>query len=120
MFVLIRWFINALALIVISYIIPGVEIKNFFTALMAALFLGIVNAIIRPILLLLTLPVNILTLGLFTLIINALMFWLVASFLKGFNIIGFWPAFWAALIYWLIAWIGNILLDESINYKQIK
>ncbi|MCL5794799.1 MAG: phage holin family protein [Patescibacteria group bacterium] len=120
MFLIFRWIVNTLALIIISYIVPGVEVRSFFAALMAALFLGIVNAIIRPILLLLTLPINILTLGLFTLVINALMFWFVASFVKGFNIMGFWPAFWAALIYWLIAWLGNVLLDESINYKQVK
>lgn len=119
MFIILRWLINALALILITYLVPGFEVKSFWTALVAALFLGIVNAVVRPILLLLTLPINILTLGLFTLVVNALMFWLVASFLKGFDIAGFWPAFWAALIYWLITWLTNVRIEESNQKKYL-
>lgn len=113
MFILLRWLINTLALMIVAYLVPGISITSFYTALIAAMFLGIVNAIIRPILILLTLPINILTLGFFTLIINGLMFLIVASFVKGFYIAGFWPAFWAALIYWLITWFTNILIEES-------
>lgn len=113
MYLILRWVINSLALILITFIVPGFDIKNFYTALIAALFLGIVNAIIRPILLILTLPINILTLGLFTLIINALMFWLVSSFVKGFEIANFWAAFWASLVYWLIIMLTHSLLGEK-------
>lgn len=111
--IILRWFINALALILITYVVPGFSVGSFWTALIAALFLGIVNAVVRPILLILTLPINILTLGLFTLVINALMFWFVASFVKGFDILGFWPAFWAALFYWIITWFSNVLIEEE-------
>lgn len=115
MYLILRWLINTLALILVAWLIPGIEIRNFYSALMAALCLGIVNAIVRPILILLTLPINLLTLGLFTLFINALMFWFVASFVKGFEIVDFWVAFWAALIYWLITWLTNAVIDESKN-----
>jgi len=110
---ILRWLINTVSLILITYLVPGISVASFYTALIAALFLGIVNAVIRPVLIILTLPINILTLGLFTLIINALMFWFVSSFVKGFDIIGFWPAFWAALIYWLITLFTNSLISEE-------
>jgi len=111
-YILFRWLVNALLLMLIPYIVTSVEIKNFYTALVTALVLGLVNAVIRPILILLTLPINILTLGLFTLIINGLMFWFVASFVKGFEIPGFWAAFWAALVYSILSAIINFLLKE--------
>lgn len=74
---------------------------------MAALVIGLVNALIRPILLLLTLPVNIVTLGLFTLVINGLMFWLASSIVKGFTVTDFSAAFFGALVYWLVSWLVN-------------
>jgi len=112
MYALIRWFINALVLMLIPYLVNGVQVANLFSALMTALILAFVNAIIRPFILILTLPINILTLGLFTLVINALMFWFVASFVKGFNIDGFWPAFWAALIFSAFSMILNYFVDK--------
>jgi putative membrane protein len=84
--------------------------------MITALVLGLVNAVIRPVLIILTLPINILTLGLFTLVINGLLFWFVSSFVKGFSIVGFWPAFWAALIYSLVSIVVNYILDK----KEIK
>ena len=116
LFFIVRWIISALLLILTSYIIPGLMVANFWTALIAAIILGLINAIIRPILIVLTLPVNILTLGLFTLVINGLLFWLAASFLKGFTVTGFWPAFFAALVYGLLTIFVNHLLAE----KKIK
>jgi len=112
---ILRWVINALALILIAYLVPGITVSSFYIALMAALFLGIVNAVIRPIIILFTLPVNILTLGLFTFVINAFMLWFVSSFVKGFDVAGFWPAFWGALIFWLVTWFSSSLLDEPIK-----
>ena len=104
-----RWLINALAIFLVPYIVPGVSIENYYTALIAALIIGLINAIIRPILLLLTLPINMLTLGLFTLVINAIMFWLASTIVKGFHVEGFLAAFLGALAFWLISWIGNLI-----------
>lgn len=113
MYLILRWVINALALLMVAYIIPGVHMASFYVALLAALILGIINAIIRPIMLLLTLPMNILTLGLFTLIVNALMFWLAGSVVAGFSVDGFWPAFWASLVFWAVTMATNGLLDNE-------
>ena len=114
LYAILRWIINALILMLIPYIVSGVEINNFYSALITALILALINAIIRPILLILTLPINILTLGLFTLIINGLLFWFAASFIKGFEVTGFWPAFWAALIFSL----ASIILNHLFNSKE--
>jgi len=112
-YAIIRWIINALFLMIISYLVPGVTIANFYIALITALVLAFVNAIIRPLIIVLTLPLNILTLGLFTLVINGLMFWFVGSFIRGFNIAGFWPAFWAALIFSVFSMILNYFVDKK-------
>ncbi|MEY4723499.1 MAG: hypothetical protein RLZZ324_1012 [Candidatus Parcubacteria bacterium] len=92
MAILARWIISALAILAAAYFIPGVTVAGFGTALVVALVLGVVNAFIRPILLVLTLPVNILTLGLFTFVINALMILLVSQIVPGFHVSGFWVA----------------------------
>jgi putative membrane protein len=107
MFFILRLVINALIIIGIAYLVPGITVSSFYTALLVAVILGLVNAILRPILILLTLPVNILTLGLFTLVINALLFWLVSTIIKGFTVDGFMPAFWGALLLWLGSWVTN-------------
>lgn len=104
---LLRWAISAFAIFLVPYIVPGVTVRNFWTALVAALVIGLINIVIRPILVLLTLPVNILTLGLFTLVINAVLFWFTSTIVKGFEVSGFTAAFLGALAYWLIAWFGN-------------
>lgn len=107
---LIVWLINALALLALPYVVPSVQVQSFYTALIAALLLGMVNALIRPLLVLLTLPVTVLTLGLFILVINALLFWFVASFVEGFNVTGFWSAFFGAIVYALISWVASTLV----------
>lgn len=108
---ILRWIVNALVLMGIPSILPGIYFQNFYAALIAALALGIVNALIKPLIVVLTLPVNLLTLGLFTFIINGAMFWFVSTFVKGFYLAGFWTAFWAALIFSLvsavISWIDH-------------
>lgn len=106
----IRWVINALALIALPYIFSSIQIESFYVALIVALVLGLINAVIRPILVLLTLPVTVLTLGLFILVINALLFWFVSTFVQGFNVAGFWPAFWGAIVYSLISWAASALI----------
>lgn len=101
-----RWLFNAIAIVLTTRIIQGLQIPDFTTALIAALVLGIVNAFIRPIVLLLTLPINLLTLGLFTLIVNTLMLYLVAAVVRSFVITNFWSALIGAL---LIAIISTLL-----------
>lgn len=108
----IRWVVNAVALLLIAYFLPGVEVHGLYVALITALMLGLVNAVIRPILLLLTLPLNILTLGLFVFVINGILFWFVASFIEGFAVAGFWSGFFGALILSIVSWTVNRMLSE--------
>lgn len=110
---LLRWIISAGTLMLIAYYLPGIKVGGFYTALVAALVLGLLNAIIRPIVHVFALPITILTLGLFSLVINALMIWLTSSIVKGFEVAGFWPAFWAALIMCLVGWVTNSLLKKD-------
>ena len=102
-----RWFISACAIFLTSYIVPGVKIQNFWSAFWVAFVLAFVNTIIRPICLLLTLPLNFLTLGLFTLVINAFMVMLVSSMVDSFQI----PNFWVALIFSLVLALLNAVFS---------
>ena len=107
---LLVWLINALALLALPYLVPSVQVDSFYTALVAALLLGLVNTLIRPLLVLLTLPVTVVTLGLFVFVINGLLFWFVASFVKGFSVEGFWSAVLGAIVYALISWAASALV----------
>lgn len=110
---LLGWAINALCLLALPYLLPAVSIRGFTTALVVALVLGLLNTLIRPVLLLLTLPINLLTLGLFTFVINGLMFWLTARFVDGFAVAGFGWAVLGALVYSLISWaLSSALLGQ--------
>lgn len=109
---LFRWLLNAGGLMLIAYYVPGISVTSFYTALMAALVLGLINALLRPLILLLTLPVNVITLGFFTLVVNAVLFWLTATIVKGFNVTGFWPAFLGALLMCIISWVVSGLLKN--------
>ncbi len=102
-----KWFISALSLLAAAYLIPGISVSSFYIALIVALFLGIVNAIIRPILVILTLPINILTLGLFIFIINGFLFWFLSTFIKGFYVDGLWVAILGALVVSVFSYLGN-------------
>lgn len=110
---LLRWLLNALALILVSYLVPGFVVANFYSALIAALILGLVNASIRPILLILTFPITILTLGLFAIVINAAMVSFVATIVKGFEVDSFGTAFIAAIILSLVSWGSSALLQST-------
>ena len=105
-----RWIVNAAALLLVAYLYPGVTVASFWAAMLAALVLGLVNALIRPLLILLTLPVTVLTLGLFLFVINALMFWLVAEIVSGFQVTGFWAALIGSVLYSLITLVTSWLL----------
>ena len=107
---LIVWLINALALLALPYLVPSVQVDSIYTALIAALLLRFVNTLIRPLIVLLTLPATVLTLGLFIFVINGLLFWFVASFVKGFSVEGFWSAFFGAIVYALISWAASALV----------
>ena len=110
MSLLLIWLINALSLLAVPYILPSVSVDSFYIALVTALVLALVNTLIRPLLVLITLPITILTLGLFTLVINGLLFWFVASFVEGFRVAGFWSAFWGAIVYSLISSVASWVL----------
>lgn len=107
---LIRWLFNSLALMAVAYLYPGVQVDTIVAALVAALCLGLVNTLVRPLLVILTLPVTVLTLGLFLFVINALLFWLVAEFVTGFRVGGFFDALVGSLLYSLITLAVNALL----------
>jgi len=104
------WLINALALLALPYLVPSVQVDSITTALVAAALLGLVNTLIRPLVVLLTLPATVLTLGLFIFVINGLLFWFVASFVKGFSVEGFWSAFFGAIVYALVSWAASALV----------
>ena len=108
-----RLLINALAILAVAYFVPGVAVTGFYTALIVALVLGLLNVIIKPILLILTLPITILTLGLFTFVINALLFWFVGTVIKGFTVEGCVPAFIGALIVTVIGFVGQSITSKN-------
>ncbi len=105
-----RWIVNAAVLLLVAYIYPGVQVDSFVAALLAALVLGLVNAIVRPILVVLTLPVTLLTLGLFLFVINALLFWFVAEVVHGFSVGGFWAALLGSILYSLFTLVTSWIL----------
>lgn len=111
--ILLLWIINAFMLVLVARILPGFTVESFYAALITSVILGLVNAVIRPLVLFLTLPVNILTLGLFTFVVNALMILLVSTIVKGFSVDSFATAFWAALILWLISFLSNWLAGKN-------
>ena len=105
-----RWIVNAAALLLVAYLYPGVHVESFFAAAMAALVLGLVNAVVRPLLIILTLPATLLTLGLFLFVINALLFWLVAEIVRGFTVTGFMAALIGSILYSLVTLVTSWLL----------
>lgn len=113
MMLIVRWIVMTLTVLLVANVVPGIAVRDFYTALIVALVYGLLNAIVRPLLLILTLPINLLTLGLFTFVLNALLFWLVARIVPGFNVAGFAPAFWGALILWAVSYLTSAMLRES-------
>ncbi|MCX7893808.1 MAG: phage holin family protein [Burkholderiales bacterium] len=112
--ILIGWAINALALLALPYVLSGVHVSGFGAALVVALVLGLLNTVIRPILIVLTLPVTILTLGLFLFVINGLLFWFAGSVLEGFEVDGFWWAVAGSIVYSLVSWaIGAVVFGSG-------
>ena len=112
---LLTWLLAACALLLVAYLYPGVEVQSFGSALIAAAVIGLFNIILRPILVLLTLPVTIVTLGLFLFVINALMFWAAASILEGFQVAGFGAALLGSLIYSAIMIVVNMAVKSVLS-----
>jgi putative membrane protein len=111
--ILLVWILNAIALWLVTLIVPGVQVQDELSAFIAAVVLGLVNALVKPVLIILTLPITVLTLGLFLLVLNALLFWGVGALLPGFNVDGFWWAMLGALIYSLLTWAMSSLLPKN-------
>ncbi len=106
-----RLLITALALLLVAEVVPGIEVQNLYIAIIAALVLGLLNIFIKPLLVLLTLPITIITLGLFMFVINAALFWFTASFIDGFSVSGFLPALVGSLVVTVISAFANKLLE---------
>jgi len=110
--IVVRWLLLAAALLLVAHLYPGVQVANFTAAMIAALVLGLLNALLRPILVLLTLPVTVLTLGLFLFVINALMFYFAASLLDGFHVTGFVAALIGSLLYSLCGLVIDAAMER--------
>lgn len=110
MALILKWLIMTASVMIAAYVIPGITVRSFFSALWVALFLGIVNMLLRPFLLLITLPINILTLGLFTFVINGVIILLASSIVKGFQVSGFWIAVLFSIMLSIINYLMNLLI----------
>ena len=110
---LLKWLAGSIALFRAPYLIPGITVANFYTALIASFVLGILNVTIRPLLVLLTLPVNLLTFGLFRLVVNAFIFWFLSTIVKGLDVDGFVAAFLGSLFVAVILFAADKLLDKD-------
>lgn len=108
--VLLRLVIYAVAILVIARLVPGIHITSFTAAILVALLWGLISVTLRPILLLLTLPINFMTLGLFTFVLNALLFWLVAGLTPGFTVAGFIPALEGSVLLTIVGWVLHAML----------
>lgn len=120
--ILVRWLVLTIGIMITSYLIKGIQVSGFLAAFFAAAFLGILNAFFRPILLILTLPLTILTLGLFTFIINAILLMMVSGVIPGFEVHGFWSAVFGSLLISIISWLINSFINEkgSVKYIDLK
>ena len=110
---LVRWFVHALALVVVVYTIRGIEVESLFATIVAALVLGIINTFFRPLIIVFTVPFSIATFGGFILIINGFLLWLVSKIVKGFTIQSFWAAFWGALLFSVVSYFLNLWINQQ-------
>ncbi len=111
--ILLNWLLSAIGVMLVAYIVPGIEVSGFLTALLVALVLGLVNAIIRPLLVIFTLPITILSLGLWLLVVNAAMLLLVDRLIDGFSVDGFWVAVLGSVVLTLIGWAVNAVFKPK-------
>ena len=120
--IFLRWLILTFSIIATSYLIDGIQVSGFLSAFSAAAILGILNAFFRPILLILTLPVNILSLGLFTFVVNAIVLMMVSGVISGFKVYGFWSAVFGSLLISLVSWLLTSFISErgTVQYIDLK
>ncbi|MGA2669630.1 MAG: phage holin family protein [Ignavibacteria bacterium] len=116
---LLKWLVYSIALLIVIHIFSGVRSESLMTTIVMALVLGLLNAFLKPIMSFLSLPIIIITLGLFTFIINALVFYLAGMFVHGFYVSGFWSAFWAALLFSIFTFLINLLVKSDKSNKSI-
>jgi putative membrane protein len=105
--IIIKLLLTTLTLLLVAEYVPGIHVAGFYPALTAAIILGVLNIFVKPILFILTFPITVITVGLFVLVINATLFWFAASFIDGFSVTGFWPAFFGSLIVTVVSTVGN-------------
>ena len=117
---LVKWGLSAVALMFLAYLLPGIVVKSFGSAILAAAVIALLNSIVRPILIVLTLPVTVVTLGLFLLVINALMFWLAGSMLSGFEVSSFWWALAGAIVYSLLSMVVDMAMQQLFSSSSNK
>lgn len=127
MTLILRLLFNALGLILIAEFIPGIMVDGLYSAIIAALVLGLLNAVVRPVLLILTLPITILTLGLFALVINGALFLFAASFIEGFSVDGFWYALLGSVLMSIVSTIGSSFINKKatpaparVEYREVR
>lgn len=108
--IIVKLLLTTLTLLLVAEYVPGISIEGFYTALIAAIILGVLNIFVKPVLFILTFPITVLTVGLFVLVINATLFWFASSFIDGFSVAGFWPAFIGSLIVTAVSTVGNRFL----------
>ena len=120
--IIVRWLILTIAIIVTSYLLDGIQVSGFFSAFFAAAILGILNAFFRPFLLIITLPINILTLGFFTFVINAILLMMASGVIPGFEVAGFWSAVFGSLFISLISWFITSFINErgTVQYIDLR
>ena len=118
--IFIRWLILTIAIIIASYLVDGIRVSGFFSAFFAAAILGILNAFFRPILFILTLPLNIMTLGLFTFVINAILLMMASGVISGFEVHGFWSAVFGSLLISLVSWLLTSFINEHGRWEYIE
>ena len=118
---ILRWLMLTVAIIVASYLISGIRVDGFFAAFFAAAILGTLNIFLRPVLLILTLPINILSFGLFTFVINAMMLKMASGVISGFHVDGFWPAVFGSLVISLVNWgLVSFINDQGkVEYRSV-
>ncbi|HOG17594.1 MAG TPA: phage holin family protein [Syntrophales bacterium] len=114
-----RWLVLTVAILAASYLIEGIHVAGFFSAFFAAAVLGVLNAFLRPVLILLTLPVNVLTFGLFTFIINAVLLLMVSGVISGFEVRGFWTAVFGSLVVSIVSWLLNVFIGRGGRVERI-
>jgi len=107
---LLRWGINSLAVLIVTHVVKGIEVTNTWVVLVVAILIGIINTFLRPLIIFITLPLNILTLGFLTFFINGALFYFLSWVVKGFHITNFWSAFWGYILFSIISFLLNMLI----------